>query len=60
MDISFQSIACWIMKQHTLFCAQDDVVNSPTDKDRYKNCYEEAQRLRLYNFKPVTNPLQKC
>lgn len=26
----------------TLFCAKDNVVNSPTDKDRYKNYKKEA------------------
>ena len=56
MDFSFQSIACWIMKYHTLFRAEDNVVNYPTDKDRYKNYYEDAQRLRLYNLKLVANP----
>lgn len=45
MDSSFQSIAYQIMKSAyrkfgTLFCAEDNVVNSPTDKDRYKNYYE--------------------
>ncbi len=60
MDFSFQSIACWIMKYHTLFRAEDNVVNYPTDKDRYKNYYKEAQRLRLYNLELVTYPLKKC